>query len=120
MIMVIFSFANIIEETPNTLIPFAATKKYPKSCENSPNVFPKAVIYPASVISLIIMVYLAVQLFLTMDVASRTAVIITYADGYVYMFFRSRYLKKKEGYDLIRELADPYEPWEEQERSYTK
>ncbi|MGN0659786.1 MAG: APC family permease [Emergencia sp.] len=118
VIMVIFSFANIIEETPDTLIPFFAAKKYPKTCENLPKYISKKATYICSIISLVACVYLAAALFITMDLASWIAVLVTYGGGYIYFFIRIRYLKKKENFDLVASLAAPYEPWEEHEKSF--
>lgn len=115
VIMVVFSFANIIEEAPNTLVPFFARKRYPKTCNNAKKLFPDTVVWICSILSLLIMVFIAVELIISMDVGSWLAVLAVYAIGFVYFFIRAAYLKKTENYDLMKELASPYEPWEDAE-----
>ena len=117
IIMVIFSFANIMEETPLTLVPLIIRKKYPKSVAATPQLFNRTLIYILSVTGFVISTYLGVQLFISMDVISWVGVVGTYALLFIYAGCRIVYLKKKEGYDLLKEMRKPYEPWEEYERS---
>lgn len=117
VIMTIFSFANIIEEAPNTLVPFFAKKKYPKTCANTKTLFAEPVIWICSIVSFCIMIYLGVELFISMDTISWVGVVVTYALGFIYFFIRRAYLIKKENYDLFKELGKTYGPWDEVEKS---
>lgn len=117
IIMVIFSFANVMEEGPLTLIPLIIRKKYPKSVAATPQLFNRYLIYILSIVSFCISVYLGVQLFISMNTAAWVGVVATYGLLFIYAGLRIVYLKKKENYDLLKEMAKPYEPWEEYERS---
>lgn len=44
-------------------------------------------------------------------------ILAVFVVGYVYFFFRVKYLKGK-GVDLIAEMKAPYRPWEDKEKSY--
>lgn len=44
-------------------------------------------------------------------------ILAVFVVGYVYFFFRVKYLKGK-GVDLIAEMKAPYQPWEDKEKSY--
>ena len=117
IIMVIFSFANVMEEAPLTLVPLIIRKKYPKSVAATPQLFNRNLIYILSVVSFIISAYLGIQLFISMDTVAWIGVVATYAILFIYAGCRIVYLKKKENYDLLKEMGKPYEPWEEYERS---
>lgn len=117
VVMTIFSFCNTIAELPNTLAPFFAYKKYPKSCDNSSLHMNKNVAYVLSVLTFIICVYLSVQMAATLSKAAVIGIIAVYVVGFVYFFARVKYLKGKD-VDLMKYMRAPYEPWEEKERSY--
>jgi len=117
IIMVIFSFANVMEEAPLNLVPLIVRKKYPKTVAHVPQMFNRNLVYAISVISFLISVYLGIQLFLSMDTVSWIAVVATYALLFIYVAIRAMYLKRTENYDLMKELGNPYEPWEEFEKN---
>ena len=117
IIMVIFSFANVMEEAPLTLVPLIIRKKYPKTVAHVPQLFNRNFVYATAVISFVISVYLGIQLFISMDTVSWVGVVATYAALFIYVAIRAWYLKKTENYDLMKELGKPYEPWEEFENS---
>lgn len=116
VIMTIFSFANIMEEGPLTLVPLIVRKKYPKTVAATPQLFNRNLIYVLAVVSFMIQIYLGVQLFISMDAAAWIGTVVTYAILFIYAGCRIKYLKKKEGYDLLKEMGKPYEPWEAYEK----
>ncbi len=117
VVMTIFSFCNTLAELPNTLIPFFAHKKYPKCCDNSTLHMNKNVAYVLSVITFVICVYLCIQMAATLNTGAVLGILAVYVVGYVYFFFRIRFLKGK-GVDLISDMKVPYQPWEDREKSY--
>lgn len=119
VVMTIFSFINTLAELPNTLSPIFAHKKYPKTCDNSSVRMNATLAKVLAIITFCICVYLCVQMALTLDAAAVIGIFAVYVIGYIYFYFRVRYLKGK-GIDLIAELKEPYEPWEEKEASYNE
>ncbi len=117
VIMTVFSFCNTFSEIPNTLTPILAHRKYPKTCDNSPAKMPYPLAVVLAVITGIICAYLSVEMLLTLDLPAIIGIIAVYVLGFIYFFFRVKYLKGK-GIDLIADMRAPYEPWEEKERSY--
>lgn len=117
VIMTIFSFCNTFSEIPNTLTPILAHMKYPKTCDNSPAKMPYPLAFVIAIVTALICAYLSVEMLLTLDLGAIIGIIAVYVIGFIYFFFRVKYLKGK-GVDLIAEMRAPYEPWEEKERSY--
>lgn len=117
VIMTIFSFCNTFSEIPNTLTPILAHRKYPKTCDNSPAKMPYPLTFVIAIVTALICAYLSVEMLLTLDLGAIIGIIAVYVIGFIYFFFRVKYLKGK-GVDLIAEMRAPYEPWEEKERSY--
>lgn len=117
VIMTIFSFCNTFSEIPNTLTPILAHRKYPKTCDNSPAKMPYPLAFVIAIVTALICAYLSVEMLLTLDLGAIIGIIAVYVIGFIYFFFRVKYLKGK-GVDLIAEMRTPYEPWEEKERSY--
>lgn len=116
VIMTIFSFCNTFSEIPNTLTPILAHRKYPKTCDNSPAKMPYPLAFVIAIVTALICAYLSVEMLLTLDLGAIIGIIAVYVIGFIYFFFRVKYLKGK-GVDLIAEMRAPYEPWEEKERS---
>ena len=54
---------------------------------------------------------------LTLDMTAVVGIFAVYICGFIYFYFRVKYLSKK-GVDLIAELREPVAEWEEKERSY--
>lgn len=117
VVMTIFSFCNTVAELPNTFSPIVAHKKYPKTCDNSSAHMPYPVAVVLSILTFVICVYLSIQMILTLDLPAALGIIAVYVLGYVYFFIRVKYLKDK-GTDLLAEMREPYEPWEEKEQSF--
>ena len=117
VIMTIFSFCNTFSEIPNTLTPILAHRKYPQTCDNSPAKMPSPLAFVIAIVTALICAYLSVEMLLTLDLGAIIGIIAVYVIGFIYFFFRVKYLKGK-GVDLIAEMRAPYEPWEEKERSY--
>lgn len=117
VIMTIFSFCNTFSEIPNTLTPILAHRKYPKTCDNSPAKMPYPLAFVIAIVTALICAYLSVEMLLTLDLGAIIGIIAVYVIGFIYFFFRVKYLKGK-GIDLIAEMRAPHEPWEEKERSY--
>lgn len=117
VVMTIFSFCNTLAELPNTLSPIFAHRKYPKCCENSSVRMSYGVARILAVITCGICIYLCIQMAKTLSIAAVGGIIAVYVIGFVYFFFRVRYLKGKK-VDLIDEMKQPYEPWEMKEESY--
>lgn len=117
VIMTIFSFCNTFSEIPNTLTPILAHRKYPKTCDNSPAKMPYPLAFVIAIVTALICAYLSVEMLLTLDLGAIIGIIAVHVIGFIYFFFRVKYLKGK-GVDLIAEMRAPYEPWEEKERSY--
>lgn len=117
VVMTIFSFCNTLAELPNTLSPMFAYKKYPKCCDNSSVHMNRNVAYVLSVLTFIVCAYLCVQMAATLSGGAVAGILAVFVVGYVYFFFRVKYLKGK-GVDLIAEMKAPYQPWEDKEKSY--
>lgn len=117
VVMTIFSFCNTLAELPNALAPIFAHKKYPKCCDNSSLHMNKYVAYVLSVATFLICLYLSIQMAATISGGAVAGVLAVFVVGYVYFFFRVKYLKGK-GVDLIAEMRAPYQPWEDKEKSY--
>ena len=77
----------------------------------------KNVAYVLSVITFVICVYLCIQMAATLNTGAVLGILAVYVVGYVYFFFRIRFLKGK-GVDLISDMKTPYQPWEDREKSY--
>lgn len=117
VIMTVFSFVNTLSELPNTLSPIFAHKKYPKSCDNSSVRMSSKLAKILAVITFVICIYLCVQMAMTLDVKAVIGIFLVFIIGYVYLYFRIQFLKKK-GINLIEDMKMPYEPWEERENSF--
>lgn len=120
VIMVIFSFANMIESFPIGILVFTIPKKFPNIAKNTPLLFPMPVIKITGVLMVILSLYLAIELLMTMDAVSWFACALVYGGGCIYMIWRNWYLKKRDGISLMEYLKKPYEPWEQLEKSYQK
>lgn len=117
VVMTIFSFCNTITELPNTVAPYFAHKKYPKSCDNSLLHMNEKVAYILSIATFIVCLYLSIQMAATLSKGAVLGILAVYVIGYVYFFIRVKYLKNK-GTDLIAWMKEPHEAWEEKERSF--
>lgn len=117
VVMTIFSFCNTFAELPNTISPVLAHRKYPKCCDNSPVKMPFVLAQVLSVITFVICVYLCVQMALTLDLSAVVGIFAVYIVGFIYFYFRVKYLKGK-GIDLMAEMRTPFAEWEEKESSY--
>lgn len=117
VVMTIFSFCNTLAEIPNTLSPIFAHRKYPKCCDNSSLHMKKGLAFVLSIITCIICTYLCVEMAATLELGAVLGILAVFVAGYIYLFFRVKYLKSK-GVDLIAELKEPYQPWEDKENSY--
>ena len=116
-VVMTISFCNTLAELPNTLSPMFAYKKYPKCCDNSSVHMNRKVAYVLSVLTFIVCAYLCVQMAATLSGGAVAGILAVFVVGYVYFFFRVKYLKGK-GVDLIAEMKAPYQPWEDKEKSY--
>lgn len=117
VVMTIFSFCNTLSELPNTLSPIFAHRKYPKCCDHSSFNIHKNVAFVLSLLTFVICAYLCIEMALTLDLGAVLGILAVFVVGYIYFFFRVKYLKNK-GVDLIAELKTPYQPWEDKENSY--
>ena len=106
VVMTIFSFCNTVAELPNAISPIFAHRKYPKSCDNSPVKMPFSIARVLAVLIFVICVYLSVQMALTLDMTAVVGIFAVYICGFIYFYFRVKYLSKK-GVDLIAELREP-------------
>ena len=93
VVMTIFSFCNTLAELPNTLSPMFAYKKYPKCCDNSSVHMNRKVAYVLSVLTFIVCAYLCVQMAATLSGGAVAGILAVFVVGYVYFFFRVKYLK---------------------------
>lgn len=116
-VMTVFSLANTLPCVPMMLAPFKALKLYPKCCGNSALKMNSVIIKVISVATCIVMAYLCWQMIVTLDVVSALVTIGTIVVGYIYVFIRAKYLKKK-NIDIIGEMAAQLPAWEEREASY--
>jgi amino acid transporter len=117
VVLTIFSFINTLSELPNTLSPIFAYKKYPKSCDRSSvGSIPRWIFFACAGLGFAICAYLCVEMAKTLSAPVWGSILGVLAAGYVYFFIRAAYLKKR-GFDLVSEMAKPYEPWEAKERS---
>lgn len=117
VIMTVFSLTNTIGELPNTVSPIFAYRKYPKNCDHSPVKMPSKLAAVLSVTTFVICVYLCGAMVLTLGPKELGVTAAVYLLGYIYFFLRVRYLRQREGYDLVEELKKPYGPWLEREQS---
>lgn len=118
VVMTIFSFTNTLGELPNALSPIFAYKKYPLTCDNSGVRMSGRTAAFLAVVTFIICVYLCIAMMVILDAVAVTGIIAVYAAGYIYFFIRVKYLKNKNGINLIDEMKKPFESWEEKEASY--
>ena len=116
VVMTIFSFCNTFAELPNTISPILAHRKYPKICDHSPVRMPFSVARILSVLTLVICVYLCIQMALTLDLTAVAGIFAVYIGGFIYFYFRVRYLKGR-GEDLLSQMREPVAEWEEKEQS---
>lgn len=116
VVMTIFSFCNTLAELPNTISPILAHRKYPKICDHSPVRMPFSVARILSALTLVICVYLCIQMALTLDLTAVAGIFAVYIGGFIYFYFRVRYLKGR-GEDLLSQMREPVAEWEEKEQS---
>lgn len=117
VVMTIFSFCNTLAGLPTAAAPLFAHKKYPKCCDNSSVHMHRYVAYVLAVLTVLVNGYLCIQMAATLEVSAVAGILAVFVIGYIYFFFRVKYLKGK-GVDLMAEMASPYEPWVERENSY--
>ena len=101
-------------QLPSNLIPLMLKKKYPHACNNPGFKINYVMTAILSVIAFVTAIYLSVTTILTLGKGIWTLIILTTIILIVYFVIRIKYLKGK-GRDLIKELKQPYQPWEEHE-----
>ena len=114
-VMTAFSFSNTIFALPYYIMPLFLEKRYPNACKYSSVRIPKIVINGVSVIALVYSCYIAFGLIASLNTIVWIIFILILLVGYIYLFARIGYLKRK-GIDLMEELKMPYAPWEEREK----
>lgn len=114
-VMTAFSFANIAFTLPYTVMPLFLKKRYPNACKYSAVKLPHLLICIISVTACAYSCFTCYGLIANMNSAVWGVFIAITVAGYAYFVARCIYLKKKENYDLIKELQKPYIPWEERE-----
>ena len=67
-------------------------------------------------LTLVICVYLCIQMALTLDLTAVAGIFAVYIGGFIYFYFRVRYLKGR-GEDLLSQMREPVAEWEEKEQS---
>ncbi len=113
-LMTIFSFVNTACAVPTCLVPFFLRKRYPNACRHTGLKLNVPLVYVLSVFALVVSIYLAITMFLELQLLSWAIVILTVVITAIYFFIRVAYVKSK-GDDLLEELRAPYAPWEERE-----
>ena len=76
-------------------------------------------IFALGVLGVIISAYLALQLALTLRGAVLWLIIGVYVVGALYLLLRIAYLRKR-GVEVLREMKEPFGPWERKEASYSQ
>ena len=114
-----FSFCNTLINLPYGLYPIFAYKKYPQCCKHSSVKLPYWFIFALGVLGVIISAYLALQLALTLRGAVLWLIIGVYVVGALYLLLRIAYLRKR-GVEVLREMKEPFGPWERKEASYSQ
>ena len=114
-LMTIFSFVNTACAVPTCLVPFYLRKRYPNACRHTGLKLNVPMVYGLSIFALVVSIYLAVTMFIEMDLLSWAIVITTVVISFLYFLLRVLWIKKQGG-DLIAELHAPYEPWEQREK----
>ena len=113
-LMTIFSFVNTACAIPTCFVPFFLRKRYPNACAHSGLKLNVTLVYILSVFALVVSIYLAIAMFIELELSSWIIVIATIVITAIYFFARVAYIKSKGG-DLLAELRAPYEPWEKRE-----
>ncbi len=114
-LMTIFSFVNTACAVPTCLVPFYLRKRYPNACKHSGLKLNVPLVYVLSIFALVVSIYLAITMFIELELLSWVIVIATVVISTIYFVVRVVWIKKQDG-DLIAELRAPYEPWEQRER----
>ncbi|MCC8061602.1 MAG: APC family permease [Clostridiales bacterium] len=114
-LMSLFSFVNTACAIPTCLVPFFLRRRYPNACAHAGLKLNINLVYALSIFSLIASIYLAITMFITLELISWIIVGVVVLGTAIYFFSRVAYIKSKGG-DLLQELRAPYEPWEKRER----
>lgn len=114
VLMTVFSFVNTLSNLMMALVPFFLYKRYPCACNHAGVKMNKGFIYVISIFAAVVSGYLSVTMLFTLGktvwflIAGGTVIAV------VYFFLRISYLKKQ-GKDLLSDLREPYNEWEERE-----
>ena len=114
-LMTLFSFVNTACAIPTCLVPFFLHRKYPNACAHAGLKLNLVLVYILSGFSLVVSIYLAITMFMTLTLISWIVVGVVVVVTVLYFFGRVAYIKKRGG-NLLQELREPYEPWEIRER----
>ncbi len=114
-LMTIFSFVNTACSVPTCMVPFFLRKRYPNACRHAGLKLNVPLVYVLSIFALVVSVYLAIAMFIEMDLMSWVVVVAAIVITAVYFFIRVAYIKSKGG-NLLADLSAPYPQWEERER----
>ena len=118
-LMTIFSFVNTACAVPTCLVPFFLRKRYPNACRHTGLKLNVPLVYVLSIFALVVSVYLAITMFMELEILSWIIVIATVVISAIYFAGRMVYVRSKGG-DLMAELKAPYAPWEEREAQCAK
>lgn len=113
-LMTLFSFVNTACAVPTCLVPFFLRKKYPHACQHAGLRLNIPLVYTLSIFALIVSIYLAITMFIELELLSWIIVGVVVVATAVYFFIRVSYVKAKGG-DLIADLRAPYADWEARE-----
>lgn len=113
-LMTLFSFVNTACAVPTCLVPFFLKKKYPNACDYAGLKVNYKLVAALSAFSLVVSIYLAITMFISLDFSSWILVIVMVVGTTIYFLGRIAYIKSHGG-DLLADLSASYAPWEEHE-----
>lgn len=114
-LMTLFSFVNTACAVPTCLVPFFLRKKYPHACEHAGLRLNIPLVYVLSIFALIVSIYLAITMFIELELLSWIIVGVVVVATAIYFFIRVAYIKSKGG-DLLADLRAPHAEWEQREK----
>lgn len=119
VLMTVFSAVNALSDIPTCIVPFFLRKKYPHACNHPGIKFGFGLVAVLAVFAAVVAAWLAVSAFASLGAGVWGLVLGFMACALIYFIIRIRYLKSK-GRDLVEELKQPYQPWEDREAECAK
>lgn len=113
-----FSFFSLACGIVLFIPPLVMHKKYPKCAAHASFKMSPFLMWVVSIIGIIISLYLCYESAREMGAIMWGIFAAIVVLSYTYFLFRIKYLKDKENYDILTEMAKPLPAWEDREKSY--